>query len=348
MLSDYATWWVEQMVGLVPERLRRPAADGGNAIVIEPVGELETPLAMALTLRRGRQARALGRFPLDGAGIEAARRATDLAGRPASIRLCLPPGLLIEKRITLPLAAERELRRIIAYEMDHETPFSVDEVWWIHTVESRNKAQGKLELRLSLLPRATIADFVGALERANLPPTTIAIPGADGAMRTIDLDVTPELHSRSDRSVPAAAAACVLLAIAAAAFPFARQAIALAAVESRIAELTADVDEVTALRHRLDAVGAEGDVVAASRARAGDLLKVLAATTKILPDDTYLTDFTLHQRKLTLVGQSADAARLIGILARDPAFKDPAFSAPVVRREGTQGDGFSISAEAPP
>ena len=48
----------------------------------------------------------------------------------------------------------------------------------------------------------------------------------------------------------------------------------------------------------------------ATRDKAGRPLVVLAAATRILPDDTYLTEMELRQRKLTLSGRSAGAGRL--------------------------------------
>jgi general secretion pathway protein L len=79
-----------------------------------------------------------------------------------------------------------------------------------------------------------------------------------------------------------------------------------------------------------------------------DILRVLAKTTEILPDDTHLTDLSLRQRKLSLSGQSAAAAKLIGAIAADPFFKDPAFSAAVTRVQGGKLDAFSINAEIRP
>jgi general secretion pathway protein L len=346
--ADYVTWWAEQMLGFLPERFRRAGADASDAIIVEPQGTLSDVREVALLSRRGRLTKPLGRFALDAGGMGAARRALDHPRRPSATHVSLPSGVLIEKRLDLPLAAERELDQVVAYEMDHETPFSADEVWWICTVENRDRTLGKLALRLSFIPRAAVVELVATLDRATLRPTALEAIAADGAKRIIPLSGARQARSWTARAVPFAAAACAALALAVAALPFLQQALTMAAVERRIAQLTPAAEEAAALRQRLDATGVGGDVVAAERARLGDPLAVLAAATGLLPDDTYLTEFSMRQRKLALIGQSADAAKLIGVLAGDPAFTDPAFSAPVTRKEGGQGDGFSISAEAKP
>ena len=70
--------------------------------------------------------------------------------------------------------------------------------------------------------------------------------------------------------------------------------------------------------------------------------------TRLLPDDTYLTEAELRQRKVTLTGRSGGAARLIGLLAADGRFRNPAFAAPVTRVETLHAEVFTIVAEVGP
>ena len=77
-------------------------------------------------------------------------------------------------------------------------------------------------------------------------------------------------------------------------------------------------------------------------------LQILATITRILPDDTFLTDFALRDRQMTLSGRSASAPRLITGLSSDPAIRNTAFAAPVTRIEGATMDIFSIKAEIAP
>jgi general secretion pathway protein L len=85
--------------------------------------------------------------------------------------------------------------------------------------------------------------------------------------------------------------------------------------------------------------------VAAERAQAGDPMSVLATLTSLLPDDTYLFEFAMTGRQVTLRGQSAGSARLIETLAKQPEITDPAFAAPVTRAENGKAELFSIRAQ---
>ena len=94
--------------------------------------------------------------------------------------------------------------------------------------------------------------------------------------------------------------------------------------------------------------GARSDFIESERDKAGRPLVVLAAATRVLPDDTYLTEMELRQRKVTLTGRSAAAARLIGPLAADGTFRNPGFAAPVTRLESLHTELFTINTEVGP
>ncbi|TMJ59145.1 MAG: PilN domain-containing protein, partial [Alphaproteobacteria bacterium] len=138
------------------------------------------------------------------------------------------------------------------------------------------------------------------------------------------------------------------LAIAAVVTPFARQELTLASLDAQVAAARDAAAEADRLRQDIDRLSGNAGFIESERDKAGRPLVVLAATTRILPDDTYLTEMELRQRKLTLSGRSAGAARLIGALAADPEFRNPGFSAPVTRLEALRAELFTINAEVKP
>ena len=143
--------------------------------------------------------------------------------------------------------------------------------------------------------------------------------------------------------------------------PLIHQQLALASARERLDRLSPQMAQVDALRRRISGRGAGGDAVAAETRRLGDTLEALAAVTEILPNDSYLTEFTMRERKMTLSGLSASAPKLISGLSADPRIRNPAFTAPVTRTEPVrlggvgapgadtpQRDVFSIRAELAP
>lgn len=344
MLNEFLHWWAQQLKAAMPARLVQSGAGAdarGLAVVVHlPAGP---PSVDVLARRKGRD-EALGRFTLDPPGIAALR--ASVAGQGPSAVLRLPPELLLEQQAVLPIAAERDPERVLQYEMDRITPFTADELFWTWSVERRDRAQGRLYLRLLLVPKARLAPVLGVLREAGLRPAALEALGS-GPARRIALDRAQPARWRKRASV-AASVACAVLAVAAVAVPFGVQSIQGNRVEQQIATLRPQVDQAEALRRRILSSTAGTDVFEQQRGRVGDALQTLATLTDVLPDDTFLNELTLRARVLTISGQSAGAARLIAALAAEHSIRNPAFAAPVTRNEGTHSEGFSIRAEVAP
>ena len=246
--------------------------------------------------------------------------------------------------MTLPLAAERDLSRVLLYEMDRLTPFAADELLFSHEVLRRDRAAARITLRLSLAPRAGLDPVIEQLARAGLAPDAIEGREADGALRRIVL----ASRGGADRTAlveRAAWAVAALLAVVCVAVPFLRQGSELAASAATIEALRPRVATIAAIRNRIEASAAGTDVLAAAEREVGDPMQTLATLTELLPDDTFVTDLSLTGRKLTINGQSASAAKLIGLLSTDTSLRDPSFVAPVTRLETSHTDLFSIRAD---
>jgi general secretion pathway protein L len=242
---------------------------------------------------------------------------------------------VLERRVVLPLAAERDVASVLRYEMDRLTPFSAEQVFWAATVERRDRTAGRLELSLSLVPKAALLPVFAVLSRIGLTVSAIEATNRVGVARRID-------------TLAAASSRRPWQAIVAVVTPFVTQSLARTQVEARIAALQPRLTEVEALRKRIAAGTAGSDVIAAEQARLGDALQVLATITDLLPDDTVLADLTLRQGKLDISGRSLVAPRLIPAMAADPIVHNPAFVAPVTRTSDGKADTFVIHAELGP
>jgi general secretion pathway protein L len=341
MLIEALSWWTERMTELVPARLMRRDAAWTNAIVIAA----GTPPAGTATifLRRDRQDVRLDEF-VPGA----ARPVLDGPKGHSTVVLRVPRGALLEKQIELPMAAERELHRVVGYEMNRLTPFEPDDVFWTWAVTRHDRARGRLQIRLSLVPKAPLLPLLTALEDAGLSPAAVEATAATGPPRTIPLQQEIDRLAWQRRATAWLAGACGIIAVAVIVLPFMLQSIALGAVVDRIAAVQPQVREVQALRQRIAGETAGRDAIAGERRRLGNTLEVLAAITRLLPDDTFLNDLSLRQRRLTISGQSAAAPKLIAGLASDPLFQNPGFAAPVTRNAAAGRDVFSINASVGP
>lgn len=341
MLKDIVRWWWQQIGSLLPSGGAPATAD---ALLVRSRGDLTVDLAWR---RRGVR-QVVGAATLDDAGPPQLRA---LAGRlrpDRPIVLELPPGMLLEQQASLPLAAENDLGAVLGHEMDRLTPFRAEDVFWAWAVAARDVANGRLTVRLSLVLKAAAAPLLQGLARAGLTPAVFELRGPDGAIRRIGLVPPGARRTSHPVAVRMAGWACAGLAVAAILVPLVQQQVAISAAEEQIAALQPRVALAEGLRRRLAASSSGAELFAAEGARSGNALQALAAVTRALPDDTYLTEFTLRDRRLTLGGRSEAAVRLIGVLAAEPGLVNPAFAAPVFRTIGDHGDQFTISADLAP
>lgn len=343
MFGGVLTWWLQQMRDLGPASLRRSDRTRRPSLVMA----FETlDLSSAELFLDGRSGRAtLGRHSLGDIGLPAVASGLSAAQR-RSLVLQLPPDLLLQRDTILPLAAEPDLKRVVAFEMDRLTPFRADEVFWSCAVTLRDTARNQLHVRVTVVYRAQVEPILDALAQAGLVPVRIEAVNALSSCHAILLGTgRPDRTWFERRADSCAMGACASLTAAAIALPFILQSIAGAGVDARIAAMRPQVMEAASRRANIASAVTAADAIAAARGQAGAMLQAIALLTDVLPDDTFLTTLNAQQRKLTFSGHSGTAARLIGAMAAQPRLQNPTFTAPVTHDETDGGDIFSIRVE---
>jgi len=341
MLIEFAQWWTAQMAELLPGGLSAPRAGAANALVVDagaPDGKL------GVLLRRRHRDSPIATTEPEGAPLRAAIAAF---GTPRTVLLRPPPSCVLRQQIVLPATAEQDLERVLTFELSRITPFQPDDLFWSWEIGGRNRARNTLEVLLSLVPKSMLQVPLAAIGDAGLTVSSLEV-GPEMERRLIPVGAAHDAGGWGRRATRWLAWTCACLAVVVIALPFVLQSLALSRIADAIEALRPRVAEAAALRQRIEAEGAEKDTVAQEQRNNGDPMTILAVVTRILPDDTFLTDLGLRQRQLTLQGQSDAAARLISRLAADPMIRNPSFAAPVTRSAATNKDVFSIHAEVAP
>jgi general secretion pathway protein L len=337
LMPSFLSLWFNHLTGMLAVALAREHSD---AVILE----IDRHTLTLLSRSSGKTTRN-SQASADNAGIQQLARFITMRGevrRPLLLRL--PPSQVLLKQLSLPIAARRDIEEIIGFAVDRETPFARDEIYWSYVTRRADAARGQVEVDFFLVPRNSIDPLVAAARDAGLDPFGIEVDVGPDATALIPLDTekrAPWVRSQGPLA-PLAAAACIL-AIIAVAIPFIRQHSALASTDAMIASLTEAAREATVLRRTADQLAKVVASLKKERGRNGSAIATLAAATKSLPDETYLTALSLRAGRLTMRGLSPSAAQLIGLLARTPAFHEPAFDAPVVESEPTGLEAFTIT-----
>ena len=328
MPSYILTWWATQMRTLLfgaAEDIRRP---DGLVVAIDHLG---APHPTGLMLLRRHGTEELLRPLAEAAGA--------LPRLPAILRL--PPGIMLSRTVSLPLAAAQDLATAIAFEMDRLTPFSANQVFWSVSDIETHPAQAKVTFRLLIVLQRQVDGVLAFLAARGLTPRwiegeggVIALEGARGRLSLL----------RSAKPLHWLCLALVLLCIAT---PILRQELAIGRVDRLIQTHQAAGRLGEALLRRIAIANASRRAIAEARA-AGEVLQVLASLTEALPDGTWLDDLALRDGDLTMDGHSSDAPQLIGLLSAVPLLRSPSFTAPVTRSTDNKTDQFSLHATVAP
>jgi general secretion pathway protein L len=327
MLAGFASWWIARITELLPPSWTRGASGVPDGIVVES----DHDNTVSLWTRHAGQQEPV---TLGVAARLAARK---------TVVVRAPPACTLQKLHVVPTAPRPELTEMLRFELGRITPFKAEDLFWRWDGRPRPGDRTRTDVTLTMVPKTALVSVLDTLSGAGIRPRFVETE----TNILLEIDDTPR-RSAGYGLLRGLFWVCATLAIVAVALPVLLQELALRDVNNAIDDMQPSIRQVEDLRRNLTADSAGRDVLAQEMQRTGDLLQVLATITRILPDDTYLTDFSLHDRQMTLAGRSAAAARLITSLSADPAIRNAGFAAPVTRIEGATTDVFSIRADIAP
>ena len=332
--------WPQQLAAML--HFGAIAASHGEADAA--IFEIEDDRAALLLRKRGEITR-VGTAKADEKGFQKLGRAlADNGGSPGFLILRVASGAALQKRMSVPISARQHLEGLLGFEMDRETPYARDEVYWDYAIRRQDRVNNRLDVDLVVVPRSVVDPLMGAARSAGLDFNGIEIAGGANKAPLIRLGERGRWQwLRSQRPLAAMAGVAGILAIGAIATPFIRQQQAIAEAVAAVAALTSDAQEAAKLRQTVDQFANTSAYLRQERERTGSALEALAATTRALPDDTYLTSFNLRENRLTITGLSPSAAQLVGALAQSKDFREPDFDSPVLQNDNDGLETFTIS-----
>jgi general secretion pathway protein L len=344
-LSRFLTWWGRELARLLPARARALLAERRDEVLLGLDGD-------ALWLeRRGRRMLARQRLERAGDGTDlrgAIAAATRDDEQPPRVLLALPALRVLRRPLSLPAAAEPNLRQVLAFEMDRQTPFRADQVYYDCRVTGRDEATRTLAVELAAVPRAALDPDLAALAELGVALDGVDVGGVDG--RAEGFNLLPAERRAVRRNVwlrvnlALGAAVLVLLGVVMAQSVANREK----ALQSLREETTARRDaarEVAALRNELK-TAVEGANFLAERRRARPAISdLMLDATERLGNDTWLQRLSLNGDQLQLQGQSREAAGLITILQQSPMMEAPALQGAITPDARSGKEQFLIQAK---
>ena len=371
-LLRFWRWWTSELAPLLPDawrtalqrRFARPVIEftGSEAVVWCPeFSQSATRLAIvervsligdaAAVLAAGRAA--VARLKARGSGGIAAPR----------VAVALGPRQLLRKELSLPAAVEENLAQTLAYDLDRHTPFRPDQLYFDSIVLGRDAGKKTIAVDLAAALKSVVDGARKQVEEWGAIPVSI-IPGPPEANGTrLNLipgaaRATPLQWRRWQVWAPLAALAAIALATIAVPLLQKREyAIALGAAVAQAGQQAHLADGV---RQQLDSTQNDYNYILAKKYAYPSIVHVLDEVTRVLPDDTWLTQFELkttghgkeNQRDVYLRGEAENAGKLIALLEDSKLVDQAAPRSPTTKIQGMNGEVFDLGArlvaQAPP
>lgn len=342
-------WWGGELAALLPARVRAHVLRGPEVLLL---------LAQAdgLRVRRERTGDLLAQVEANAAPEEQRaaflRACRDVDPSDRRLVLLLPPTFVLRRRLQLPQAAATDLRRVVGYEIDRQTPFKPDQVWYDVRVLDLDAAPGQIAVELIAVPRAEVEPLLARLLGIGVVPDAIDVANdpnpADGRLGVNLLPPAqrPRRAHPRRRANLIMTAICVALAVIVMLQWLGNRQAALDAMQAQVDALHAQARQATALREQLvNAAGASGFLAARKRATPSPLA-VLRDLTQRLPADTWLQRFSLDSTgQLTMQGESAKAAGLIDTLRDSTLITEPKLQGVIQPDPVTGKEHFDLSAQ---
>jgi general secretion pathway protein L len=345
-LAGYVDWWLGELRGFLPARLRAFVFAGPRWYLLERQRR-------GWSLRRSGETVRIGDVddassdPIQLDSLRAAMRDCD----PADIRiaLCLPASMVLRRRLLLPTAARNNLRQVAGYEMDRQTPFRIEQVHYGARDIPGPAPAGMFAAELAVLPRNALDPMLARIAEIGLAIDAVDVVEGHGrlGLNLLPPALAPVRPNRRRHTNLILAAALVLLAWSSMAMWLHNRETVLAHMQAQVDSMHADAQRVGALRKRLaDSQGAAGFLLQRKKASASaSVLALLDELTRKLPDDTTIERMSFDREgQVNLQGQSQKASRLIDLLKDSATIRDPGFQGTIQTDPATGKDRFFLMA----
>jgi len=339
-LGRFWAWWTGEIVAVCPEPIRvalsgqnrrlRVDVDGHNFIVsIEDAGgrhEIER-------LSRSVATDGEPRLPTD---VEV-------------IQLVLPAEAVLVRRLSLPLAVEENLREGISYQIDQQTPFNPEQVYFDCHIVSRDRAAQTMAVELVAARRDYVDALIADLADIGITPDEVEIARKAGPPVPAN-NLLPARRRRNTRALLvrhrnlAWLTVNLLLLAATLIIPLAQKQATLRVLEPELQQAMLLAAQGAEVRNEVEQLVMASEYLQKKKQAEPLTLRTLDEITRRLPDHSWLIRIDIDGREVRLQGQSSASASLIQLLEASAMLENVRFASPVTRIGTTNEDHFQISA----
>lgn len=348
-LARVRTWWLAEFLALFPDQISAwLTSSSGPSLLVNA-----EPDEVTLELRT--QARSIATMRCDDDRLSSTTldeflKAKGKDRRQVEVRLVLPPDRFFERSFDIPAEARAKIAALHIAEIERRTPFRLGEILCDYRLETL-EGSAKIRVFQTIIRR----DFVQSeLARVGLTLSDLRLVLTSGSSpqdKRSRVRIRAEADTRRwvDAALAALAGLAILLATLGAGLIYWGQEIELDRLEGEILRVQ---PVAQAARSRTEARAREQKIrfeVRNRKATNPNLADVLEEITRLLPDDSWLTEFRLSEdrpgeREIAVSGETPAATALVAVVDASALLADAALTAPITTDPTERRERFSLRA----
>jgi general secretion pathway protein L len=344
-LTDFWRWWTAELRAALLPSLAPWLPD--DATLLDVTLDEQGLQAVGKTPRR-----------IEWSDEAVARRAALDAlvrERGRDVRVLLDPACLLVKHVRYPQATEENLRDVMAFDMDRQTPFTADQIVFDARVVARDTARGMITIELAVLTRAALQSLLAPLKEAGCVIHHIGMAGDTGvpALEFLAASDRPARRlSRMQRIQLAMAAVAGVLVLAAVLIPILQKRQTIVELNPEVARAEAEADATRRIEAEYQKFAQQYNFLTAKKHTQVPALEVIEELTRLSPDTTWLTSLEIKSsnkaREITLQGEAASASKVIEVLEQSPLLQNASQRSQITRGAQPNTERFNIASELKP
>jgi general secretion pathway protein L len=347
-VRPFFKWWAQQLSFLLPASFRE-AVKGKGFLVIEISGQ-----HAQLSYINNEQQKLLGEFEVNALAKEELQSiiASHVDYQDLEIVLRVPEHLSLKQDIFLPVATEANLLQVIAYELDKYTPFTKEQVYFdiIKLGPAKNKAL--LHIVLVLVKKSSLDTMYQHCLTLGIKPSfadTVTQPvvlGDPGSQyNLLPKDLCQKANKMPLFIMLGSMALSLVLFIMLLVLPLNTATSGLEALKLHGQKQARKALAIEDSKKGIDSLLLATQKLIDRKNSAPAMIDMVETVSKVLDDDTWVSQLRYVNKTLQLTGQSASASNLIASLEEQAIFHNVKFISPVTKDMRTGLERFRISTE---
>lgn len=346
-LETFLIWWAEGLALALPRSWRERCSTVRRYLLVRELGE-EVVFESIESKQNEPAARmsvpAIGDW--DRAALLTWLHEHELTGGPVIVRTAT--NRVLEKRVRYPAAKETDLYNIISFDIERQTPFSRNDVYFGYVRRDDPQSGGHTDLDLIVLPKRDIEELLRKVRTLDLEPAVLDVDGRDFFEHAVNL-----LSQQSDplnlRPNYALRFALLFLWLGLIGLVPVKQAYDTNHVAEKLErqerKALAEVRALNDLRDEYNRLREKRMFFRNLVREHTSSLQLLNELTETLDDETWIQRFDFKNDRVTLQGESSNASDLPSVIGASNQFSAPRFSSPVTRNNASGLDRFQLTVQ---